>query len=70
MREVRGAETRSVIVSDGSRQPVCTGLSDKESLRGGAPGDGEEGALPMHVVPKVLSIWSGGMKSVGVDWVS
>lgn len=28
------------------------------------------GALPMHVVPKVLSIWSGGMESVGVDWVS
>lgn len=26
-----------------------------------------KGVLPMHVVPKVLSIWSGGMESVGVD---
>lgn len=24
----------------------------------------------MHVVPKVLSIWSGEMESVGMDWVS
>lgn len=24
----------------------------------------------MHVVPKVLSIWSGEMESVGTDWVS
>ena len=46
-------------------------LSTREFLaRGGASGDGEEGALPMHVVPKVLSICSGGMESVGVDWMS
>ena len=24
----------------------------------------------MQVVPNVLSIWSGGIESVGVDWVS
>lgn len=32
--------------------------------------DGEEGVLPMQVVLRVLSIWSGGMESVGVDWTS
>ena len=51
MREVRGAETRSVTVSKGSRQLACTGPSIRESLR-----DGEEGDLPTQVVPKVLSI--------------
>lgn len=24
----------------------------------------------IHVVPKVLSIWSDGMESVGADWMS
>lgn len=31
---------------------------------------GEGGLLPMHVVPKVLSMRSGGIESVEVDWVS
>lgn len=60
MREVKGAEIRSRVVSNVYRQLVCRGLSTRELLKGGALAM-EEGVLPMHVVPKALFIWSGGM---------
>lgn len=67
MREVRGAEMRSVDVSVGCGKLVCMKLSRGGLRRGEMERRGEEGGLPMHVVPKMLSIWSGGMESVGWD---
>ncbi len=65
MREVRGAEMRSGVCQRwgfGRLMCVCVCVCVCRTVN--------KGALPMHVVPKVLSIWSGGMESVGVDWVS
>lgn len=43
------------------------GRRDGRNVFGGWRGGG---ALPMHVVPKVLSMRSGGIESVEVEWVS
>lgn len=42
------------------------GVARKYSLRRWK----KEGSLPIHVVSKVLSIWSAGMESMGTAWVS
>ena len=64
MREVKGAEIRSVdfLVLQQWFRAISAGTCRLEKS--------QEGGLPMQVVPKVLSICSGGMESGEVDWTS